>query len=134
MNLLKRIFGEEIQGAEISKPQLKFDSLGLTTLENFIKKNADDRLREIIILGETGDNNAFETLLYAIRNDKSSRVVMAALKRIHKFKKHNDLTPLMDELKTRDNIKEYEPYYSMALLNLGMITEEEFSKVLDYLL
>lgn len=132
MNFLKRIFGRAIKKPTIKKSNLNVDSLEYTTLENFQMKKPDDRLREIIILGETGNNKAFETLQYAICNDKSSRVVMAALKRIHKFKEHNDLTPLMDELKTRDNIKEYEPYYSMALLNLGMITEEEFSKVLDY--
>ena len=100
-------------------------------IKRFKSKSADDRLKDIMILGDSGNQSIFANIQYAIENDNDSGVVMAALKRIHKFKGHKDLVPFLERLKSRDNIKNYEPYYSMALLNLEMITEEEFRKIFE---
>jgi len=103
----------------------------LSALDKFLSKTPNDRFKDIMLLGDSGNKDVFEILEYAIRNDNDSRVVMAALKRIHKFKGHKRLIPLLEELKNKENITMYEPYYSMALLNLGMITEDEFNNIFD---
>ncbi|MFT5892277.1 MAG: hypothetical protein ACI9Y7_002387 [Dokdonia sp.] len=56
---------------------------------------------------------------------------MAALKRLPNFKENKQVIPLLEQLKNKRNIKKYEPYYSMALLNLKLINEEEFNKIFE---
>ncbi len=84
-----------------------------------------------MILGNEGDIKNFALISYAIQTDPDMGVRMAGLKRIHNFKNHPDVKPLllkMRESKTSDRL---EPYFSMALSRTGIITLEEFKKKIN---
>ncbi|MFT5892412.1 MAG: HEAT repeat protein, partial [Dokdonia sp.] len=125
MSILKRMFGIKKKESSIATTNLNDKNSELSGLEKFKSKNDDDRMRDIMILGDTGNPKAFKILKYAILNDHNSGVVMAALKRLPNFKENKQVIPLLEQLKNKRNIKKYEPYYSMALLNLKLINEEE---------
>jgi len=133
MKFWKTIFGnpQRKETPKADENNINSDNNELSSLEKFISKTPNERLRDIMLLGDSGNKDAFEILEYAIRNDDDSGVVMAALKRIHKFKGHKRLNPLLEELKNKESITKYEPYYSMALLNLGMISEDEFNNIFE---
>ena len=131
MSILKRMFGMKKKEPSIDPINLNAKNSELSGLEKFKSKNDDDRMRDIMILGDTGNPKAFKILEYAVLNDNNSAVVMAALKRLPNFKENGQIIPLLEKLKNKRNIKEYEPYYSMALLNLKVIDEEEFNKIFE---
>lgn len=131
MNILKKIFGIKEKETIVNKMDLNTKNSELSGLDKFNSKNADDRMGDIMILGDTGNPKAFEILEYAILNDKDSGVVMAGLKRLPNFKDDERLLPLLEKLKNKADIKKYEPYYSMTLLNLGLIDENEFNKIFE---
>lgn len=129
MSILKKIFGFKNKENVADKTVLNTKKTELTGLEKFKSKNSDSRMKDIMILGDTGNPKAFEIIEYAILNDHDSGVVMAGLKRLPNFKEDARLLPLLEKLKNKSEIKQYEPYYSMALLNLGLIDENEFNKI-----
>ena len=131
MNILKKIFGIKEKETIVNKIDLNTKNHELSGLEKFKSKNADNRMRDIMVLGDTGNPKAFEILEYAILNDKDSGVVMAGMKRLPNFKDDKRLSPLLENLKYKADIKKYEPYYSMTLLNLGIIDENEFNKIFE---
>ena len=131
MNILKKIFGIKEKETIVNKIDLNTKNHELSGLEKFKSKNADDRMRDIMVLGDTGNPKAFEILEYAILNDNDSGVVMAGLKRLPNFKDDERLSPLLEKLKNKADIKKYEPYYSMTLMNLGLIDENEFNKIFE---
>ncbi|MFD0964385.1 hypothetical protein [Pseudofulvibacter geojedonensis] len=122
INILKKIFG-------VKKQKDTSEKTTYLKLEKFKSKNSDDRMSDIIILGNTGNPEVFEVLEYAIMNDTDSGVVMSGLKRLPNFRGDERLLPLLEKLKTKTDIKKYEPYYSMALLNLNIIDENEFNEI-----
>lgn len=131
MNILKKIFGIKDKETVSDKKDLITEKLELSGLEKFKSKNADNRMKDIMILGDTGNAKAFEILEYAVLNDNDSGVIMAGLKRLPNFKDDKRLMPLLEKLKNKKDIKKYEPYYSMTLLNLGLIDEKEFNKIFE---
>ena len=131
MSLLKRIFGIKEKEAIVNKTDLNTESSKLSGLEKFKSKSLDERMMDIMMLGDTGNPKVFEILEYAIQNDADSSVVMAALKRIHLFKENEELIPFLTELKNTKNMDRYEPYYSMALSRTGIISLEEFENKIN---
>lgn len=131
MNILKKIFGIKDKETVSDKKDLITEKLELSGLEKFKSKNADNRMKDIMIIGDTGNAKAFEILEYAVLNDNDSGVIMAGLKRLPNFKDDKRLMPLLEKLKNKKDIKKYEPYYSMTLLNLGLIDEKEFNKIFE---
>jgi hypothetical protein len=97
------------------------------TLTEFPKLNSDDRIMTIMMMGDSEKIEYFPFLKYAIEKDTDINVKFSALKRIHHFKNHSETLPLLNELKDNNIGQNYEPYLSMALLKLGIISEEEFS-------
>ena len=131
MSILKKIFGIKHKETVADKTDLSNEKPELIGLEKFKSKDADDRMRDIMILGDTGNQKAFEIIEYAVLNDNDSGVVMAGLKRLPNLKEDARLSPLLERLKNKTDIKKYEPYYSMTLLNLGLIDENEFNKIFE---
>ena len=131
MNILKKIFGIKEKEPISNKSDLNVETSELSGLEKFKSKSADNRIKDIMILGDTGNPKAFEILEYAVLNDADSGVVIAGLKRLPNFKEDERLLPLLEKLKNKTDIKKYEPYYSMTLLNLGLIDENEFNKIFE---
>lgn len=126
--MLKKIFGINSKEIIVNKMDLNVENSELSGLEKFKSKNADDRMKDVMILGDTGNPKVFEILEYVILNDTDSGVVMAALKRIHNFKGNDKLIPFLSELR---NMESYEPYFSMALSRTGIITLEEFENKMN---
>ena len=122
MRIIKKTFGIKVKEINSGKSEL-------SGLDKFNTKNAADRMKDIMILGDTGNSKAFEILQHAILNDQDSRVVEAGLKRLPNFKEDERFSLLLEKLKNKVDIKKYEPYYSMTLLNLGLINEKEFNKI-----
>lgn len=131
MNLLKKIFGiKEKQTVEVSET-FSSENKELSGLEKFKSKSTDDRLRDIMILGDTEHPNAYDILEYAILNDSDSGVVMAALKRIHNFQENKKVIPFLTKLNENQKMNLYEPYFSMALSRTGIITMQEFENKIN---
>jgi len=95
-------------------------------IEDFSKLNEDNRIMQIMILGDTGDLKYFDLLRFSIESDPSINVKFAALKRIHWFKEHPDLKPLLIGMQENKFIEKLEPYFSMALSRVGIISIEDF--------
>lgn len=95
-------------------------------INDFLTLNDDWRVKEIIILAETCDFLYFKVMQYAILHDTNITVRFAALKRIHLFEEHPDLKPMLLQLKSDQRINKLEPYFSMALSRVGLITTQEF--------
>ncbi len=94
----------------------------------FAKFSNDERLEQIMKKGDSTDLRNFELLAYSIQNDPDLSVRFAALKRIHKFKEHSGLIPLLKDLQVNPKSQQLEPCFSMALSRVGLITMEEFEK------
>ncbi len=99
------------------------------TVHDFEKLNTNDRIRAIMLLGESVELNSYPVFEYAITKDKDNDVKMAALKRIHKFKSIADVQGMLKKMTFEKSQAHLEPYFSMALLSVGIISESEFNKI-----
>ena len=124
MGIFDKLFGKKEQKKECQ-------SRKFPTIEEFPTLNSDDRMGIIMLLGDSGTLEYFPFLKYAIEKDPDIDVKFAALKRIHHFKDHPDTVPMMTELKKKNIGEEFEPYFSMALSQLGIISFEEFEEKMD---
>jgi hypothetical protein len=124
MSIFNKLFGNKP-----SKP--KTENKKLPTLEEFPQLNSDNRLGVIMIVGDSGNLDYFPFLKYAILNDADIDVKFAALKRIHLFKVHPDTISILLELKDNGEGEKLEPYFSMALSRVGIISLEEFENKIN---
>ena len=97
----------------------------------FKQLSPDNRVRALIVLGEIAELSSFPMFEYAILHDKDMDVQMAALKRIHKFKSIEDIQGLLNKRMSEGSYAHLEPYFSMALLHVGMISEAEFNTTVN---
>lgn len=129
MNLFDKIFGRMEKG---TNPSVKHtEQSKISSFEEFASLSADNRIRKIMVLGDSGKSEHFSILEYAILNDSDQNVRFAALKRIDLFKEHPGLIPMLNELKSNGMGEKLEPYYSMALSKLGLITLQEYEEKLN---
>ena len=103
----------------------------LPTLDEFPQLNAADRMGIIMTVGDSGKSEYFPFLKYAILNDLDLNVKFAALKRIHYFKDSTEVIPMLSEIKNNGNSQKLEPYFSMALSRVGIITMKEFEYTIN---
>ena len=101
------------------------------SLKEFSFLSADDRIRKIMTAGDTGSPAYFYLMQYAVLNDPDMNVKFAALKRIHLFAAHSGLLPMMKKLRETNPGNAMEPYLSMALSRLGLISTEEFEQKMN---
>jgi len=125
MSLLNRILSKIFRKETITQ---NFGVESIPTIEEFPKLSDSDRIRVIIFIGDSGKVEYFPLMKYAILSDKEEGVKFAALKRIRNFKNHNETIALFTELKNNKWGVNLEPYFSMALSGLGIITIEEFEE------
>jgi len=130
MSIWKKIFSKK---AIKTHQTYNFDlsSIEGKAIEGFSKLNEDDRIMQIMILCDTGNLKYFDLLRFSIESDPSINVKFAALKRIHLFKEHPDLKPLLIGMQENKFIEKLEPYFSMALSRVGIISIEDFQNRLN---
>jgi hypothetical protein len=105
----------------------------ITTISDFAKLPVDYRLTAIMKYGDTKpvDPDHFKYFEFAIVSDPDTHVKLAALKRIHLFKGHPDLLPMITAIRQTNQYGYLEPYFSMALHRLDLITLEEFERIIN---
>ena len=126
MNIFDKIFRRQRQIPGQTSVEEK-----LPTLEEFPQLNSSNRMGVIMFMGDSGKLEYFPFLKYAIVSETDPDVKFAALKRIHLFKNHPDTIPMLTELKNNGSEQKFEPYFSMALSRLGLISIEEFKKKIN---
>ncbi len=127
MNFFKRLFGKENSKAQMASITLDLNDADKQIISDFASYDDEWRVKEIIILSETADHLYFRLMQYAILYDPNLNVKFAALKRIHLFQDHPDLKTMMLKMKGSSMSVKLEPYFSMALTRLGLISLEEFN-------
>ncbi|MBE9664950.1 hypothetical protein [Mucilaginibacter boryungensis] len=100
----------------------------IVLIVDFQKLSIDERISQIIFCGDSADVHYLPLLKYAIVSDPEKDVKMAALKRIHLFASHPDTSPFIKELAQHMKVSTVEPYYSMALSKLNIISVKEFKE------
>lgn len=118
----KKIFGQNEKTSSTSG----FDTKEHEIINNFLNLDANNKVRKIMILGDTGESKYLPLLKYCISNKFDKDVKFAALKRIHLFEK-TEVQNFLIELQKENFTKNLEPYFSMALSRVGIITIEEFN-------
>lgn len=103
----------------------------LPSFDEFPNLSAEDRMDLIMVVGNTGKSDYFPFLKFAILNDADPHVKFAALKRIHLFKDNPEVVPMLTEIKNNGGGQKFEPYFSMALSRVGIITMKEFEDIID---
>lgn len=128
MGIFDKIFGRQDKKQTSGQTNTKKT---LPTIEEFPQLNASDRMGVIMAVGDTGKADYFPLLKYAIQNDTDLNVKFAALKRIHLFKDNAEVVSMLTEIKNNGGGKNFEPYFSMALSRLGIITIKEFEEIIN---
>jgi hypothetical protein len=130
MNFFKKIFGKT---KAASNSLDNFNDFETISVEDFSKLSSDNRIIAIMKLGDRDEVNInhFKLFQFAILSDLDKDVKFAVLKRIHLFKGHSDLLPMMNKLREENNYKNLEPYFSMALSRLGLISLDDFKQIIN---
>jgi hypothetical protein len=128
MGLLNKLFNRREKKPNSDQTDTKKT---LPSIEEFPQLNASDRMSVIMVIGDTGNSKYFPFLKYAILNDPDINVKFAALKRIHLFKDNDEVVPMLTKMKSDGGGQTYEPYFSMALSRLGIITIKEFEDIIN---
>ena len=80
-------------------------------------KSLDSKVKLIIHLGETKNIKFYSLLKYCVLKESNQNIRFAALKRIPYFKSEN-IKEIFDEIISRNEVKQYEPYFSIALSSI----------------
>ena len=116
---------------DLSKIGLNLSEQDKESIMKFSGRKEEKRMKDIMILGDTGEQNFFHLIYYASLYDPNINVRFAALKRIPKFQENPNFELLIENLHKPGVGDKLDPYFSMMLLNLGRITEEEFNNRLN---
>lgn len=125
MNIFDKLFRRRSNKQASVQPSEKKT---LPSIEEFPQLNPDARMSIIMVLGDSGKLEYFPFLKYSVLKETDQHVKFAALKRIHLFKGHPDTISILTDLENNGEGQKLEPYFSMALSRLGLISIEEFEK------
>lgn len=128
MSLFTKLFGRKPNNADTQETSEK---INVQTIEEFQQLNPQAKMSIIITFGESGKMEYFPFLKHAVLIETDPNVKFAALKRIHHFKNHPDTVAILTELKNNGKGEKLEPYFSMALSRLGIISIEDFEKKIN---
>lgn len=128
MGLFDKIFGKQEKKEPSGHTN---EEKTIPTLDEFPKLSKADRMGVIMVVGDTSKSEYFPFIKYAILNDTDLHVKLAAFKRIHLFKDNPEVVPMLTEIKNSGGGQDFEPYFSMALSRLGIITMKEFEDIIN---
>ncbi|GAA3645215.1 hypothetical protein [Flavivirga jejuensis] len=133
MGIFDKIFGTKKKNADIDFNQigLNLSENGKESIRKFINRTDKERMGDIILLGDKGDQNFFYLIYYSVLFDSDINVRFAALKRIPNFQGNPNFEKLINKLKEANVGEILEPYYSMMLFRLGKISETELNDKLN---
>ena len=123
MELLSRLFKGKRDQRGARESVSDYD-----TLVELYKCDDDTRMRKIIYWCEKVDNTKLNVVQYAILHDSDLGVKMAGLKRIHLFTDKLAVREFLKDEMTFNVGRKCEPYYSMALSKMGLISYDEFQR------
>jgi len=128
MSFFDKLFGRKKRATQ-HQHEL-FSPTAKDALKEFSTLSADSRMIQIMRMGDSKPVNPvhLKFFQYAILSDPDVDVKFAALKRVHFFKEDPAVISMMKELKEKNNYEDMEPYFSMALNRLGLISIEDFQK------
>ena len=131
-------FFDKIFSKKKNKSEIDFANVGLNLTDNgkesiqrFTNRTDNERMGDIMMLGDKGEPNYFYLIYYATLFDDDKNVRFAALKRLHNFKDSPNFDLLIEKLGEPNVGEELEPYYSMMLSRIGKISESEFKDRLN---
>jgi hypothetical protein len=128
MTFFKRFLGLKKSEVETKISRVNPTQSNNQLISDFITMSDKNRIGRIIICAETGQSDYYNLLKYAILNDNNINVKFAALKRLHLFKDNIDLIPFLKDLQLSEGTTSLEPYFSMALSRVGLISIEDLKK------
>jgi len=133
MGIFDKIFGTKKKNSEIDFNQIGFNlsESGKESIRKFISRTDKERMGDIMLLGDKGDQNFFYLIYYSALFDSDINVRFAALKRIPNFQGNPNFEMLIDRLGEPNVGEALEPYYSMMLFRLGKISETELNNKLN---
>lgn len=131
MGFFKNLFKKQNAEPKPLDVDLELNEEERQLIQDFARHNDSKRMVAIMALGDTGDPRYFRLLQYAILYDPNSDVKFSALKRLHLHKGHPELEPMLIKLKNEGKGDEMEPYFSMLLSRVGLITIEELERKIN---
>ena len=133
MGIFDKIFGPKKKSSEIdfNLIGLNLSESGKESIRKFINRTDKERMGDIMLLGDKGDQNFFYLIYYSALFDTDVNVRFASLKRIPNFQGNPDFEKLIDKLGEPNVGESLEPYYSMMLFRLGKISETELNNKLN---
>ena len=90
-------------------------------------QDIESKIKLVMHLGETKNKSFLEFLKYCIMNERNSHIRFAALKRIP-FYKNENLKHFFEELISKNQQDELEPYFSIALSSIKEDWTEKYIK------
>ncbi|WP_459212273.1 hypothetical protein [Aquimarina rhabdastrellae] len=126
--MFKKLFKKKTIEIDFDTIGFKLSDQGKESIKKFCGRTAEERMGDIMYLGNKGNPNFFYLIYYAILFDRDLNVRFAALKRASKFKEAPNFDMLLDKLDKLRIGESLEPYYSMMLYELREISLEEFKK------
>ena len=131
MNILQNILKFGKKAPQQQNIEIILNNKEQNEIKEFSGLNRNNRVKKIMVAGESGNLEHFKLMQYAILYDTDINVKFAALKRIHFFKTHPELEPMLKKLKDNYSGNKMEPYFSMAMNRLGLISQEEFEQTIN---
>jgi hypothetical protein len=131
MNLFKRLFGGNKNEVDSIIAEFEFDEIEKLLFQDFVKLDKNNKIKRIMAYADSGEMKYYKLFKYSIIYETDTHIKFAALKRLYLFKAHSDCIPMIISLKNRLNISSLEPYYSMALSKMELISLDEFRKRVD---
>ena len=129
MNIFDKLFGKPTNKQTSGQT---LEQKKLPTIEEFPQLSPTSRMSVIMFLGDSGKLEYFPFIKYAVLSDTDQNVKFAGLKRIHLFKDHPETISILTNLKNNGVGQSLEPYFSMALSRLGLISIDEFKKKINH--
>lgn len=130
--MLRRLFKKK------KTNDISFDQVGLNlseseeeTIRMFARKTDEERMGDIMILGDNGNPDIFYLIQYAILFDPDLNVRFAALKRVPNFQGSSAFDELIEKLDEPEIGVNLEPYYSMMLFKVGKLSDFELNSRLN---
>ncbi|WP_295717226.1 hypothetical protein [Mucilaginibacter sp.] len=127
-NLINKFFKSNQDGSFELPDGFAADEKQKELIKEISLMKPEKRMGKVIFYGDSADPRYYPLIKWTLLYDSDISVKFSALKRIHLFKADPDVVKTLESLGQQGNNKNLEPYYSMAMSRVGIISKEEFEK------